>query len=306
MATGSVALERSTARSRLPGAGRALLAGLRGWLATAFWWLASVGLFAGLWELAWAVGWADPLLLPPPHVFLGDFMDQAQHFAGPARFEIGKPPPPPESRIWSVVATALATTGRVLAGTGLAFVLGALLGMLVRYFWLVGRLVLPTITLLAPVSPVAWQPVAIFLFGIGDRPAIFMVFIAVFFTMVLATISQLDAVDRTYRDVARIMGASRRQLYWHVYLPAILPGLFVTLRLNLFAAWMVVLIAEVVGVGSGLGQIVMMARNTFNPGLVFFTIVIIGLTGYLLDLLFRLAQRRLLWWVPAGARGGVA
>ena len=94
------------------------------------------------------------------------------------------------------------------------------------------------------------------------------------------------------------MGATKAQLYRHVILPAILPDLFVTLRLNLFAAWMVVLIAEVVGVGSGLGQVVMLARNTFNPGLVFLTIFIIGLTGFFLDLLLRQIQRWVLWWVP--------
>ena len=99
------------------------------------------------------------------------------------------------------------------------------------------------------------------------------------------------------------MGASRRQIYGRVILPAILPGLLVVLRLNLFAAWMVVLIAEATGVGYGLGQVIMMARNTFNPGLVFFTIVIIGLLGFLFDAVFRLLQRRVLYWLPKGQGG---
>jgi NitT/TauT family transport system permease protein len=81
-----------------------------------------------------------------------------------------------------------------------------------------------------------------------------------------------------------------------VTLPAVLPGLLHTLRMNLVAAWMVVLIAEAAGVGSGLGQVVMLARNTFNPSLVFFTMAIIGISGYVLDVLFRQMQRRLLWW----------
>jgi NitT/TauT family transport system permease protein len=85
-----------------------------------------------------------------------------------------------------------------------------------------------------------------------------------------------------------------------VILPTILQGLFVTLRLNLFAAWMVVLIAEAVGVGSGLGQIVMMARNTFNSSLVFFSMTLIGLLGFLLDQLLRIVQKRLLWWIDQG------
>lgn len=77
-----------------------------------------------------------------------------------------------------------------------------------------------------------------------------------------------------------------------------------TLRLNLFAAWMVVLIAEAVGVGSGLGQVVMMARNTFNASLVFFTMTLIGLAGFAFDQALRWVQRRVLWWVgPVGRRG---
>ena len=75
------------------------------------------------------------------------------------------------------------------------------------------RLTLPTITLLAPVSPIAWLPVAIFLFGIGNGPAIFMVVVALFFHMVLATITQIDGVNRNFINVARTMGASKRQIY---------------------------------------------------------------------------------------------
>jgi NitT/TauT family transport system permease protein len=74
----------------------------------------------------------------------------------------------------------------------------------------------------------------------------------------------------------------------------------VLLRFNLFAAWMVVLIAEATGVGYGLGQVIMLARNTFNPSLVFFTIGLIGVLGFLFDFAMRQAQRRLLYWVPQG------
>lgn len=160
---------------------------------------------------------------------------------------------------------------------------------------------MPTITLMAPVSPIAWLPVAIFLFGIGNRPAIFMVVIALLFHMVLATITQIDGVNRNFINVARTMGATKRQIYGLVIIPAILPGLLVVLRMNLFAAWMVVLVAEATGVGYGLGQVIMMARNTFNPSLVFFTIVLIGLLGFIFDTLLRLLQRRILYWVPQGA-----
>jgi len=94
--------------------------------------------------------------------------------------------------------------------------------------------------------------------------------------------------------------AGRVEIFLQVILPAILPGLFLILRLNLFAAWMIVLIAELVGVGSGLGQVVMVARNTFNSQLAFFTMTVIGLTGFALDTGLREVQRRLLYWVPQG------
>ena len=81
-------------------------------------------------------------------------------------------------------------------------------------------------------------------------------------------------------------------------IPAILPGLLVVLRLNLFGAWMVVLVAESTGVGYGLGQVIMLARNTFNPSLVFFTIALIGVLGFASDWALRMVQKRILYWVP--------
>ena len=184
---------------------------------------------------------------------------------------------------WGVLYSIGATILRVLTGLTLGFALAVLVGIGTRYFRLFGNLVLPSVTLLAPVSPLAWLPVAIYTFGTGNGPAVFLVFVAVFFIIVLATISEIDSVSPTYLNVARIMGASRAQIYRLVILPAILPGLFMILRLNLFAAWMIVLVAESAGVGSGLGQVIMIARNTFNSPLVFFTIAIIGIVGFTFD-----------------------
>jgi len=265
------------------------------------WTLLSVGLFAGIWEFCWAVGLADPKLLPPPHIFLGDFAEQAKFFNTATRWSIGVNPADGPSPFEAVLITIGATTMRVLVGLLIASVLAISLGVAIRYYVAVERLTLPTITLLSPVSPIAWLPVAIFLFGIGNAPAIFMVVIALFFHMVLATINQIDGVNRNLINVARTMGATKAQTYWRVIVPAILPGLLVVLRLNLFGAWMVVLVAESTGVGYGLGQVIMLARNTFNPSLVFFTIALIGLLGFFSDWLLRLIQKRVLYWVPQTA-----
>jgi NitT/TauT family transport system permease protein len=264
------------------------------------WTAASIGLFAAIWELLWLIGWADPKLLPPPHVFLGDIPKQAQFFNTVRRWQIGAATDAGPSPAMAVLITVLATTLRVLTGLALAAVGSLVVGVAIRFWMLFGNLTLPTIRLLAPVSPVAWLPVAIFVFGIGNAPAIFMVFIALFFIMTLATITQIDSVAPNYLNVARTMGASKRQIYLRVILPAILPGMLVVLRLNLLGAWMVVLIAETTGVGYGLGQMIMLARNTFNPSLVFFTIFLLGVIGFVFDYGLRLLQRRLLYWVPNG------
>ena len=281
-----------------PGAARRLA--LPAWLGRLGWGLVSVGLFAALWEACWALGWSDPKLLPPPHVFLGNIPDQARFFNTVSRWQVGVGQNSGPSPAMAVLYTAASTTGRVLAGLVIASVLSVAIGVAIRYFRLFERLTLPTITLLAPVSPIAWLPVAIFLFGIGNRPAIFMVVVALLFHMTLSTVAQIDGVGRNLVNVARTVGATKRQIYARVIIPAILPGLLVTLRLNLFAAWMVVLVAESTGVGYGLGQVIMLARNTFNPSLVFFTIALIGVLGFLFDASLRVLQRRVLYWVPAG------
>jgi len=262
------------------------------------WTILSIGLFVGIWELCWAVGWADPKLLPPPHIFLGSIADQGKFFNTATRWQVGQSMGEGPSAFESVMITVGATTMRVFLGLVIACVLAISVGVAVRYWHVFDKLVLPTVTLLSPVSPIAWLPVAIFLFGIGNAPAIFMVVVALFFHMVLATIAQIDGVGPNLINVARTMGASKRQIYGRVIVPAILPGMLQVLRMNLFGAWMVVLVAESTGVGYGMGQVIMLARNTFNPSLVFFTIAVVGVLGFGFDWLLRLAQRRILYWLP--------
>jgi NitT/TauT family transport system permease protein len=277
---------------------RSFAAKLRSRATRPIWTLVSIATFALIWEACWVTGLANPRLLPPPHIFLGNFAGQAKFFNTAKRWSIGVNPADGPSPYEAVMITIGATTMRVMAGLAIAALLAVSLGVLMRYFHLLERLTLPTITLLSPVSPIAWLPVAIFMFGIGNAPAIFMVVVALFFHIVLATISQIDGVNRNLINVARTMGASKRQTYWRVIIPAILPGLLVVLRMNLFAAWMVVLVAEATGVGYGFGQVIALARNTFNPSLVFFTIALIGLLGFTFDFLLRMVQKRILYWLP--------
>ena len=260
----------------------------------AVWSVASVALFGGIWEFCWYMRWANPMLLPPPHIFLHDVLyvgklfDKSTRLGNPSDLEI----------VLTILKTIGATTMRVIIGLVAGLVVSLVVGMAIRYSPLFGRLVMPVINMLAPVSPIGWLPVAMLIFGLGDAPAIFLVYIALFFIMTLATLHLIDRLPSSYVQAARIMGASRLQIFVQVILPAILPGLFVVLRINLFAALMIVLIAESVGVGGGLGLVVIIARNTFDAQLAFFTMFIIGIVGFLLDIALRQIQRRVLYWQP--------
>lgn len=253
------------------------------------WWVLSIGLFLGLWELLAALGVVDTLILPPPHEFIAEIANQEQFLAPKVGVER-------TGGNFVALTAIVATLKRVLSGLVLGFVAALITGCTAAYFNVFGKLTLPVITLLAPIAPIAWIPFAIFAFGIGDGAAIFVVFIGIFFILTLATVNTIRNVNQLYINTARVLGASRRQVMLHIILPAIIPDLFVILRMNLFGAWMAVLAAEMVGVNTGLGAIVMVGRQMFNPKLMFLGMAIIGLVGYLLDLGFAQIQKRVLWW----------
>jgi NitT/TauT family transport system permease protein len=257
--------------------------------ANAVWWLLSIGTVVAIWELTVALSLVNPIILPPPHMFLAEIRNQAQ-FLMP---QVGT------AAVGSnfIALTAIwASLYRVLTGLVLAFICAVTLGSLAFYFEIFGKLTLPTVTLLAPIASVAWIPLAIFAFGVGSGAAIFVVFISVVFTLTLGTVNNMQQVDQLYINTARVLGANRRQVIQHVIFPAVLPNLFVIMRINLFAAWMGVLAAEMVGVRTGMGAIVVVGRQMMNMNLTFLGMAMIGLVGYLLDASFGLVQRRVLWW----------
>ena len=238
----------------LPWRVQTTLKGLRGFAGKAVWWVLSIGIVTVVWEGAAALQLIDPLILPPPHLFIAEIQEQAQFLL-------------PRIGVQRVGANFVALTAiiaslqRVLIGLFLAFITSLLIGSLAFYIDVFGKLMLPAITLLAPVAPVAWIPLAIFAFGIGDGAAIFVVFISVVFTLTLGTVNNMHNVEQLYIDTARVLGANRRQVIQHVICPAILPNLFVIMRINLFGAWMGVLAAEMVGVRTGMGAIVVAGRQ---------------------------------------------
>ena len=173
-----------------------------------------------------------------------------------------------------------------------AILTGALLSLSRFATWALS----PILQLLAPIAPIAWIPTAIVVFGINDVTAIFIVFMGVYFILTLATLAEIRRIPPEFGTVAGNLGATPAQRWLWVTLPAILPGVFVLLRSNFIAAWMAVLVAEMVGLRDGLGAIIMMGRNLFNNELVMFGMVVIGLTGFIVDRLLQFIGQRILWW----------
>ncbi|MBA3463904.1 MAG: ABC transporter permease subunit [Deltaproteobacteria bacterium] len=145
---------------------------------------------------------------------------------------------------------------------------------------------LPWINFFRSLSPIAWIPFAIIWFGVGDPPAIFIIFIAVFFQIALATSAAVATVPKIYYRVAEDMGLSDADILFHITLPAIMPQLVTALRVAIGVAWMVVVAAEMIAVRSGLGYLIVDARNGLRMDLVVCGMITIGAIGIGLDILF--------------------
>lgn len=253
------------------------------------WHLASVLGFGLLWEVLSRLGVLNPVLLPPPSALFAELFHSRM-------LEFYKAPYAQQGTELFLVNSAFASLARVVAGIACGFALALACGFCIAYSRTAERLLLPLVTLMAPISPIAWIPFAMVVFGIGNKPALFVVVVSVFFLITIATVASIRNVDPTHLLWAKQYGANRLQTLRYVVLPSILPSLFVVLRVNFFAAWMSVLAAEMVGVSQGLGQMIMVGRALFNMKLILIAMILIGACGYILDRLLYLLQRRVLWW----------
>lgn len=181
---------------------------------------------------------------------------------------------------------------RVGAGFGLAFLVAVPLGLWMG--WVSGAYYTlnPLFQMLRPISPIAWIPVAILWFGVGNLSPIFLIFISSVFPMMVQTTVGVRTIDRRYLRAAANFGVSRQMLFRRVVIPAVLPEIIVGMRIGLGVAWLVVVAAEMVALNSGLGYLIMDSRNAGNRyDLVIASMVIIGVIGLLLDGATRLLER---------------
>lgn len=187
---------------------------------------------------------------------------------------------------------------RIGAGYGAAVVVGIPLGMWLGWSRAAARALNPLLQLLTPISPIAWIPVVIVLFGISNLAPISLVFLGALFPIVLTTQNAVASVPPMYLHAAQNFGLRPAVLLWRVMLPAALPRIIVGLRIALGIGWLVLVAAEMIAVNSGLGYLIVDARNAGQRyDLVVAGMLLIGLVGLVLDLLVRrLETLRALRW----------
>jgi NitT/TauT family transport system permease protein len=193
-----------------------------------------------------------------------------------------------DGSLWRHIGASLL---RVAAGFGLAVCVAVPLGLWMGWVRGAFRTLNPLFQILRPISPIAWIPIAILWFGVGDASPIYLIFISSVFPMVVQTTVGVHAIERRYLRAAENFGVSRRTLFRRVVIPAVLPQIIVGMRIGLGVAWLVVVAAEMIALHSGLGYMIMDSRNAGNRyDLVVAGMIIIGLIGLSLDGMMRLLE----------------
>lgn len=181
---------------------------------------------------------------------------------------------------------------RVAVGYSLAMALAIPLGVAMGWYAPVYRAVNPLVQLLRPISPIAWIPLAILWFGVGNTSPIFLITLSSFFPLVVGTVAGVHAVERQYIRAAANFGVTGTKLLRQVVIPAAMAQIVTGMRIGLGIAWLVVVAAEMVAISSGLGYMIIDARNAGNRyDLVVAGMAFIGLIGFLLDGIMRRLEK---------------
>lgn len=231
--------------------------------------------FFAVWQLAaWRL--ANPVLLPGPAAMfsaLGALLA--------------------DGRLWGDVGSSLE---RVLVGFFIASVAAVPLALALAASGMLRAILLPIVTFLRPIPPIAWIPLAILWFGIGDHPSYFITAIASFFPIFINTYSGATAVEADHLNAARCLGAGRWALLLRVFLPSALPAVWTGLRIGLGQAWMAVVTAELIAAQSGLGYLIQLSRLNLDTDVVIVGMCVIGAIGACMTGILSYAERWVLPW----------
>ncbi|MFZ6690608.1 ABC transporter permease [Undibacterium sp. SXout20W] len=251
-----------------------------------------IGLIA-IWQLVTSMEWVNSQVLPSPWAVLKKWLE----YASPLM------PYDPASGSWlawvlsgELLRDTMGTMYRVLVGfvvgAGLALPLGLMMGASARvYAWFN-----PLLQVLRPIPPIAYIPLSILWFGLGNPPAIFLISIGAFFPVLMNTIAGVHHVDNIYIRAARNLGASQTTMFLRVILPAAVPYILSGVRIGIGTAFIVVIVSEMIAVNNGLGFRILEAREYFWSDKIIAGMISIGMLGLAIDVAMNQLNKHLLRW----------
>jgi taurine transport system permease protein len=240
----------------------------------------SVAALLALWWIATELAWVKPLFLPKPEAIWIAFQ---QAVSG----ELDN------HTLWGHFGWSMY---RVFSAFTLAVVLGVPVGIAMGVSRYARGLFDPPIEFYRPLPPLAYLPLMVIWFGIGEWSKIMLLFLAIFAPVALSARAGVKSVSQEQIQAALSMGATNRQVIWHVILPAALPEILVGLRIGMGVGWTTLVAAEMVAADAGLGKMVYNASNFLRTDVVILGIVAIGCVAYAFELLIRWIERRAVPW----------
>jgi len=249
--------------------------GRNDWTANLFWMAVGLGLLVSIWTLV-SMRLGNAVLLPTPWAVVGGFAK----LLGDG----------------TLAGDILASLKRVFVGFLIASVIAVPLAMLMAYFPVLRRTILPVVNLIRPIPPIAWIPIAILWFGIGDKPSYFITAIAAFFPVFINSFFGGMSVEDQHLNAAKCLGAGRRALVLSILLPSALPMIWTGLKIGLGQSWMAVVTAELIAAQSGLGYMIQVSRLNLDTSHVLVGMVTIGILGSLMTLSLGWFEQFVLPW----------
>ena len=232
-----------------------------------------------VWQGLFELGLIRPILLPPPTRVAAAFW--ALTLSG------------------DLPRHVLISLQRVLIGFAIAAAAGLGLGLAVGLSRRFDRATDLLVQLLKPIPPIAWIPLAILWFGIGEAAKVYIIFLGAFFPVLVNTIDGIRQTDHRHVELARILEVPRRRFILQVVLPGALPAIMTGLRVGVMVAWMCVVASELIAASSGIGYLIMDARQLSQTDVVLVGMITIGALGKLLDTLLKRLEGRLIRWKTA-------
>jgi NitT/TauT family transport system permease protein len=247
----------------------------------------------GVWQAASSLGWVNAHVLPSPLAVVQRWFT---YLLPQAAFD----PAAGSWLAWAVsgelIVDSVGSMGRVasgfLIGAGLALPIGLLMGASQRVYTLLN----PLAQVLRPIPPIAYIPLAILWFGLGNPPAVFLIAIGAFFPVLINTIAGVRHVDGIYIRAARNLGASQSTMFLRVMLPAAVPHILSGVRIGIGTAFIVVIVSEMIAVNNGLGFRILEAREYFWSDKIIAGMISIGMLGLAIDMGVTKLNNHLLRW----------